>query len=114
LKLRGEDADVQIPEEFWKVVVMVNADTGDLSATGYVLSHGPMIRNLVESVFVYGQYKTYQVKIALIESETGLDFGLLTESDPLGADLYGEAPFASVARLVDGPDSLLLSTLNAE
>lgn len=103
------DVDVQIPEEFWKVVAMVNADTGQLSATGYVLTHGPMIRNLVESVFVYGQYKTYQVKIALIARETGLDFGTLTEADPLGADLAEEAPFITSAHLVVGPGNLILS-----
>jgi endonuclease G len=103
------DAAVQIPEEFWKVVVMVNANTGQLSATGYVLSHGPMIQKLVESAFVYGKYKTYQVKIALIARETGLDFGDLTDADPLGADLAEEALFVTTAHLVDGPGSLLLS-----
>lgn len=107
---RGVGAnDVQIPEEFWKVVVMVNASTGRLSATGYVLSHGPMIRNLVESTFIYGSYKTYQVRIALIARETGLDFGVLTEADPLGADLPEEALFSTVAHVIDGPDSLTLA-----
>lgn len=101
--------DVQIPEEFWKVVVMVNDATGALSATGYVLSHGPMIRHLVESPFVYGSYKTYQVRIALIAAETGLDFGALTAADPLGASLPLEASFQEVARIVEGPASLLLA-----
>lgn len=101
--------DVQIPEEFWKVVAMVDASTGRLSVTGYVLSHGRMIRDLVESVFVYGSYKTYQVRVAFIASQTGLDFGALTQADPMGAELPPEAPFAMVARQIDGPDSLFLS-----
>lgn len=101
--------DVQIPEEFWKVVAMVDVNTGRLSVTGYVLSHGPMIRDLVESVFVYGTYKTYQVRVALIAKQTGLDFGALTQSDPMGADLPTEAPFAMVARPIEGPSSLILS-----
>lgn len=101
--------DVPVPEEFWKVVAMVNGDTGELSATGYVLSHGPMIRDLVESVFVYGSYKTYQVRIALIAAQTGLDFGALVAADPLGAELPPEAPFAAVARTVEGPGSLRLT-----
>lgn len=105
----GAARDVQIPEEFWKVVVMVNAETGQLSATGYVLSHGPMIRDLVESVFVYGSYKTYQVRIALIAEQTGLDFGALVDADPLGAGLPAEAPFQAVARTVLGPASLRLT-----
>lgn len=102
--------DVPIPEEFWKVAVMVNEATGKLSATGYVLSHGPMIRHLVESPFVYGRYKTYQVRIALIAAETGLDFGALLAADPLGAAMPEEARFNEVARVVDGPDSLVLAS----
>ncbi|MCP5304945.1 MAG: DNA/RNA non-specific endonuclease [Chromatiaceae bacterium] len=109
LKQGVDTADVRIPEEFWKVVAMVDVGTGQLSATGYVLSHGPMIRGLVESAFVYGSYKTYQVRIALIAEQTGLDFGALLQADPLGADLPQEAPFSVVARAIDGPDSLMLS-----
>jgi endonuclease G len=101
--------DVQIPEEFWKVVVMVNANSGELSATGYVLSHGPMIKDLVEGIFIYGSYKTYQVRVALIAKQTGLDFGNLPMADPLGADLPQEATFAMVARSIDGPGSMILS-----
>ncbi len=100
---------VTIPEEFWKVVVMVDDTTGKLSATGYVLSHGPLIRGLVESAFVYGSYKTYQVRIALIAEQTGLDFGDLVLADPLGADLPQEAAFSAVARTITGPGSLMLS-----
>lgn len=109
LKAQPGAEDVAIPEEFWKVAVIVNRETGALSATGYVLSHGPFIRNLVESPFVYGSYRTYQVQIARIEAETGLNFGTLAQADPLGADLDIEAPFAQVARELDGPESLVLS-----
>jgi len=101
--------DVQIPEEFWKIAVIVNEPTGALSATGYVLSHGPFIRDLVESPFVYGSYRTYQIQIAKIEAETGLTFGTLAEADPLGAEVNSEAPFAQVAREIDGPESLILA-----
>jgi endonuclease G len=100
---------VQIPEEFWKIAVIVNEATGVLSATGYVLSHGPFIRDLVESPFVYGSYRTYQVQIAKIEAETGLTFGTLAEADPLGAEVNSEAPFAQVAREIDGPESMMLA-----
>jgi endonuclease G len=101
---------ILIPAEFWKVVVMVNADTNKLSATGYVLSHGRMLRDLTEASFVYGEYATYQVQIARIEQETGLDFGFLRESDPLGAVLDIESPFGQIARRIDGPDSITLRT----
>lgn len=108
LRDQPDAEDIQIPEEFWKIAVMVNADTGKLSATGYVLSQGKMIRNLTEAAFVFGEYKTYQVQIARIESETGLDFGKLRDADPLGAVLEPESLFGEVARLVSGPQSLKL------
>ncbi len=100
--------DIPIPEEFWKIAVMINVDTGKLSATGYVLSQGRMIRSLVEAAFVFGEYKTYQVQIAKIESETGLDFGKLRDADPLGATLDAEAPFGDVVRSITRPDALIL------
>ncbi|MEO0834626.1 MAG: DNA/RNA non-specific endonuclease [Cyanobacteria bacterium J06642_3] len=71
---------VKIPEEFWKVVVMVNKVTGQLHATGYILSQRRFIDNLE---FVFGGFKTYQVTITSIEAETGLNFGNLKNFDPL-------------------------------
>ena len=106
LKTQPGAEDVQIPEEFWKIAVMVNTATGTLSATGYVLSQGRMIRNLLEAEFIFGEYKTYQVQIKRIEEETGLDFGNLRELDPLGVDT--EAPFSVVVRRIEGPESLVL------
>lgn len=100
--------DIQIPEEYWKIAVMVNAATGDLSATGYILTQGRMIRYLTEAAFVLGQYETYQVQIARIEEETGLDFGTLRNADPIGAELSSEAPFVEVVRRISGPSDLLL------
>lgn len=100
--------DIQIPEEFWKIAVIVNETTGVLSATGYVLSHGPFIRDLVESPFVFGSYKTYQVQIARIEAKTGLNFLTLANADPLGTEISSEAAFSQVAREIRGPDSLIL------
>lgn len=100
--------DVQIPEEFWKVAVMVKEGTGRLSATGYVLTQGRMIRHMTEAAFVFGEYQTYQVQVAKIEAETGLDFGRLRDFDPMGADLSSVETFGQQARLVDGPRSVTL------
>jgi endonuclease G, mitochondrial len=72
--------DVQIPSEFWKVVTMVT--TGKkLHATAYLLSQGSYLDDIE---FVYGKFKTYQTTIANIEKKTGLDFGKLSEHDPIG------------------------------
>lgn len=71
---------VRLPEEYWKVVVVINAFGGDLSATGYLLSQSEFVEDLE---FVFGEFKTYQVPIKTIEEKTGLFFGELTTHDPL-------------------------------
>lgn len=107
LKAQPGVRDVAIPEEFWKIAVMIDASTGRLSATGYVLSQGRMIRHLVESAFIYGRYRTYQVPIALIAAQTGLNFGPMVAADPLAAGRSHEGRGAE-ARVIDGPESLVL------
>ncbi len=97
---------VRIPESFWKIAVMVHAERGTLSATAYVLDQGTLIRPLTEAAFVFGEYKTYQVPITLVEGATGLDFGRLRDADPLrDAD---EAVFGAAVRRVGGPGDLRL------
>lgn len=76
-----EYRDVLVPQEYWKVVVCVNTFTGQLSATGYLLSQARFIEDLE---FVFGEYKTYQVPIQLVENKAGLRFGQLAMHDPLG------------------------------
>jgi endonuclease G len=73
---------VAIPQSFWKVAVMVDADTGRLSATAYLLSQADLITGVE---FVFGQFKTYQLPVADVERLTGLDFGKLRRADPLRA-----------------------------
>lgn len=71
---------IRLPQQFWKVAVMMH--DGNLSATGYMLSQQELL-NRLEAAFVYGEFKTYQVPIHLIEELTGLDFGALRNFDPL-------------------------------
>ena len=70
----------KIPEEYWKVVVVGNAQPNSLSASGYIVSQQDFMNDLE---FVYGEYQTFHVPIKTIEKKTGLDFGL-TDFDPLG------------------------------
>lgn len=69
----------QIPAEFWKVVVFLK-DNVSLSATAYLQTQKNLIENLR---FAFGEYHTYQVSIAKIESLTKLNFGDLRNYDPL-------------------------------
>lgn len=106
LKRQPGAEDIRIPREYWKVAAMINDDSGRLSVTGYVLSQGEMIKSLTEAAFVYGQYKTYQVKLSLIEKATGLDFGDLRKADPLASSQ--ESLFGAAAIPIAGPESLTL------
>jgi endonuclease G len=74
---------VQVPRQFWKVVVMVK-QSGDLSATAYLLSQEALIHGLefVPEEFSYGAYRTYQVSVRRIEDLTRLSFGALADADP--------------------------------
>uniref|UniRef100_UPI003F4FC815 DNA/RNA non-specific endonuclease n=1 Tax=Bacillus pumilus TaxID=1408 RepID=UPI003F4FC815 len=71
---------VKIPEEFWKVAVMVK-DDGELSATAYLMSQKQLISQLEAAGF--GAFRTFQVKVSMIEALTGLNFGDLRNHDPL-------------------------------
>lgn len=106
LKSQPGAEDVQIPESFWKIAVMINDDTGKMSASGYVLTQGEMIRDITEAAFVLGEYQTYQVSISRIEAETGFDWGDLRDHDPLKDS--AEAVFGESVRVVRSAESLVL------
>jgi endonuclease G, mitochondrial len=78
---------VQLPRQYWKVVVMVR-DDGKLSATAYLLSQEKLLQSIGEEAFEdlegfsYGAYKTFQVPVRRIEKLTGLSFGQLSDFDP--------------------------------
>ena len=81
--------DTKLPRDYWKVVAMIREDTGELSATAYILSQANMITDLE---FVYGQFRTYQVPVTQIEKLTGLRFGKLKDFDPKGkVESFSEA-----------------------
>lgn len=57
-----------------------------------------MIENLE---FAYGEYKTYQVPVSRIEEITGLDFGNLTNFDPI-------AKIESSGMVIETPENIKL------
>ncbi|MGP1488467.1 MAG: DNA/RNA non-specific endonuclease [Peptoanaerobacter stomatis] len=87
----------KIPAEFWKVAVMIK-DDGKMSATAYLQTQKNMIENLE---FAYGEYKTYQVPVARIEEITGLDFGELSQYDPI-------ANIESAGMVIGAPEHIKL------
>ncbi|RWX42983.1 endonuclease G [Candidatus Electrothrix aarhusensis] len=71
---------VLIPREFWKVLVVRNTFTGQLSVAAYLLSQAEYLGDLE---FVFGEFRTYQVPLSVIEGKTGLRFGELADYDSM-------------------------------
>jgi endonuclease G len=76
----------RVPRDYWKVVAMRKRD-GALAAGAYVLSQAELLRAPPEE-FVFGEYKTFQVRVGVVEERTGLRFGDLADHDTL-ADVRG-------------------------
>lgn len=102
--MRPEDEEDTIgpgviaPREFWKVVVMEDADQNKLHATAYLLSQGDMIHDLLEKRskiegtegFVLGAFKTFQISVADLADGTGYDFSAYKKADPLAKASGGQ------------------------
>ncbi len=71
---------VKIPIRFWKVIAFIHDETGELTATGYVMSQKSFLQ---ETEFIFGAHSTVQTTLANIETMTGLSFGDLVSRDPL-------------------------------
>lgn len=89
---------VQLPRAFWKIVVMRLAETGELSATAYLLTQDDLLGGL-EETFVYGAWGTWQVSVREVERRTGLSFGDLRDADPL--EEAEESPGSMLRAIVD-------------
>jgi endonuclease G, mitochondrial len=72
---------VQIPREFWKVVVFTN-DANERAAAAFVLTQADLIEDLKEE-FEVGEYKAVQVRVKDLETRTKLDFGPISSWDVL-------------------------------
>jgi endonuclease G len=71
---------VKIPVKFWKVIAFIHDETGELTATGYVMSQKSFLQ---DEEFVFGPHSTAQTTLASIQNMTGLSFGDLVSRDPL-------------------------------
>jgi endonuclease G len=69
----------QVPRDYWKVVAMRKRD-GTLATAAYVLSQGELLKAPPEE-FVFGEYKTFQLRVSELEERTGLTFGELRDHD---------------------------------
>ena len=77
-----------VPVQFYKIVAVIKED-GKPSVTGYVLSQRELLSSLerVQTEFIFGQFKTYQVSLEKLEELTTLNLSSLKPHDPLKAAL---------------------------
>jgi endonuclease G len=79
---------VKIPLRFWKIIVFIHDETGELCATGYEMSQERSLPPSDEE-FVFGQFTSPQLGVATqvairsIEEKSGLSFNGLADIDPL-------------------------------
>jgi endonuclease G len=80
---------LQVPREFFKVVVFEKED-GQRRAAAFILSQAGLIKNLPAEAFAgdfdLELYAPFQVPVREIESRTKLNFGKLRDWDPLEDD----------------------------
>ena len=83
---------ILLPLQFWKVAAVVKKG-GKLSVSGYMLSQKDMLVNLSESIATdgFGQFRTYQVPLTVLQQLTKLDFSPYFANDPLHRDGHFEA-----------------------
>jgi endonuclease G len=96
---------LRVPKEFWKVVAF-ESDAGQPTALAFVLSQASLIKDLPPEEFEVGPYEPFQVTVRRIEELTKLDFGDLSDHDPLGeaaneSRFEAGTEFVRLARLED-------------
>lgn len=74
---------VPVPLDFWKVVAIIDDDTGELSVSAYMLSQEGM---MPEEGFRYGPFKTFQVPLSKVAAAADLKFSRAM----LAADVFEE------------------------
>ena len=97
--------DIKIPDQFWKIIVMIK-DDGKPSATGYIVQQNDLIDDIVKRGFMYEQFQTYQVPLTEIEDLTDIKFGL-NNYDPIQNKKTHSLTFDMKPELVDSFDKIV-------
>ncbi|MFN7590078.1 MAG: DNA/RNA non-specific endonuclease [Planctomycetota bacterium] len=106
--LRAEDPDrggVQVPLDFWKVVVAIDTDTAKLLTVAYLLTQEGM---LPTEAFRYGAFRTYQVSLKRVEALADIRFSASVRKADVFAD-SGEELLAQLGVEIYRPEDVILS-----
>lgn len=99
---------VQVPVDFWKVVVALDAESGKLLTSAYLLSQEGL---MPEEGFRFGAFKTYQVPLKRIEELADLRFTkAVRDSDVFRADEIREMVASGRYVEIDSPEDIILTT----
>ena len=102
-------SDVQVPIDFWKVVVAIDADTKKLLSSAYMLSQEGL---MPKEGFRFGPFRTYQVPVRRVEELADLKFPkAVRDADVFAEDEINE--MISTGRYVEinsGGDVVLTSS----
>jgi len=91
---------VQVPMDFWKVLVRV--DGGRLRATAFVAAQGDLVRKglasleAIESFGDLGRVSVFNTNVTTVAKQTGLDFGDLHQFDTRRTESVGGVELASL------------------
>lgn len=98
---------IPVPLDFWKVVAIIDEDTGELSTSSYMLSQDGMMPT---EGFRYGPFKTYQVPLAKIAEAADLKFAkAMLDADVFaGTDITEMLATGRFAEIT-GPDDIVLT-----
>lgn len=100
-----EDLDIQIPVEFWKIVVFRDGSDGKPALRGFVLSQRDLVNKSIHvQTLELEEFRWFQVPIADIGKRTGLRFGSVLqaiERMPAPQILGAERPSARLIRTVN-------------
>jgi len=100
-------SDIQVPLDFWKIVIAIDAQTKELLASAYLLSQEGLMP--VEG-FRYGPFKTYQVPIKRIEELADLKFSKsIRAADVFSADEIKEMVTTARYKEITSPDNIRLT-----
>lgn len=102
---------VQVPLDFWKVVAMLDSDSGDLSVSAYLLSQEGMMPS---EGFRYGPFRTYQVPLTKVAAAADIQFSAAIRKADVFSDAdLGEALLHGRFIEIKGPDDLVLDRVPA-
>jgi endonuclease G len=108
---REEDvaySDVQVPTDFWKVVVAIDSDTKELLTSAYMLSQEGL---MPEEGFRFGPFKTYQVPLKRVEELADLRFPkAVRDGDVFGEDEINEMVSTGRYVEIESGDDVVLTT----